>query len=104
MILGVWAAASCMAAAAVQPAYTVQKGDTLSGIAHTHGVPLARLLERNRLQPGARLHAGQRLLIPAGSSASNPSRPAADLPGSVQRAVKEALGYAGAMEAHCHSP
>lgn len=45
--------------------YLVRLGDTLSGIAHAHGVSLARLLEFNGLTPETLIHPDDELLIPA---------------------------------------
>jgi hypothetical protein len=44
--------------------YQVRRGDSLWGIARTHGVPLDTLKEANRLA-GTRIYAGQVLQIPA---------------------------------------
>ncbi len=46
-------------------AYTVQMGDTLPKLAGRFGVPLAKLVEDNRLAPSQRLIPGQLLLAPA---------------------------------------
>lgn len=45
--------------------YTVQAGDTLSGIAQRTGVPLEYLIASNDVAP-SRLRQGQQLLLPAG--------------------------------------
>ena len=45
--------------------YLVRTGDTLSGIAHTHGIRLARLLEFNGLTPEALIYPDDELLIPS---------------------------------------
>ena len=45
--------------------YTVQRGDTLPKLAGRFGVPLAKLVEDNRLAPSQRLIPGQLLLAPA---------------------------------------
>jgi LysM repeat protein len=44
--------------------YTVQAGDTLSGIAQTFGVPLGTILAGNDLSQRAILHPGDKLAIP----------------------------------------
>jgi LysM repeat protein len=44
--------------------YTVRWGDTLGGVAHRFGVPLAGLLAANHLSDPNRVRAGQQLLIP----------------------------------------
>jgi murein DD-endopeptidase MepM/ murein hydrolase activator NlpD len=43
----------------------VERGQTLSGIAHAHCVPMLALAEANRLAPPYRILAGQALIIPA---------------------------------------
>jgi LysM repeat protein len=74
--------------------YTVRKGDTLSGIANTHGVALGRLAEQNRLSRSAPLHPGQRLIIP-GSTSVKGSRSRDGLPAPVQRAIDKAAVTSG---------
>lgn len=44
--------------------YTIRSGDTLSGIAHAHGVPLRSLMQANGLTGRSLLRAGQVLKIP----------------------------------------
>jgi murein DD-endopeptidase MepM/ murein hydrolase activator NlpD len=82
-------------AATGERTYTVRRGDTLSGIALTHGVPLARLTERNQLSVNSRIHPGQRLSIPPQLNKPAPKpglapAPAAALPSTVQRAIDRA--------------
>ena len=66
-------AALAAAAASAEPAqpptqhditYTVQAGDTLSGIAQSFDVPLSNILAANDLSQGAILHPGENLVIP----------------------------------------
>lgn len=45
----------------------VQRGQTLSGIAHAYHLPMSTLAEANRLSPPYRILVGQALIIPAGS-------------------------------------
>lgn len=47
------------------PTYTVQVGDTLSGIAQRSGIPLDYLIASNEVDP-SRLRPGQVLLLPSG--------------------------------------
>ncbi len=42
----------------------VVAGDTLEAIAHTYGVSLEALIQRNGIQDPSRLHIGQKLLLP----------------------------------------
>jgi len=51
-------------AKAGEKTYTIKKGDTLSRIAKTHGIPLAQLKQRNALA-NDRILTGQKLIIPA---------------------------------------
>ena len=70
--------------------YTVQGGDTPSGIAQRYGITVADLLQANGLGAGAVLRVGQRLAIPGPSSLGGaptvgtppPSQPAATAPTS----------------------
>lgn len=48
--------------------YTVQDGDTLSGIAGTFGVTWDAIIEANNLQSQDAIYVGQELLIPAPAS------------------------------------
>src|SRR5215470_5155867 len=52
---------------------TVQRGDTLSDIAHAHHVPMRVLAEANGLPPPYRIQAGRTLMIP---EAGQPRAPA----------------------------
>jgi LysM repeat protein len=55
-------------------AYLIQPGDTLSGIAASHGVSLAAVEAANpQLSDPNLIYTGQRIEIPSGSSASNES-------------------------------
>src|SRR4051794_26963556 len=92
LCVALWASTAFATAATGDKVYTVRRGDTLSGIAHTYGIPLSRLAQQNKLAPNGAVHPGQRLVIPAISS-GQPSVPGAQaragLPGSVQRAINE---------------
>ncbi len=60
-----------MFAAVALVAYLVQPGDTLSGIAASHGVSLAAVEAANpRISDPNLIYAGQRIEIPGGTSAS----------------------------------
>jgi murein DD-endopeptidase MepM/ murein hydrolase activator NlpD len=50
--------------------HTVEKGETLYGIAKSYHVPLPELLAANRLRERDVLHIGQRLVVPQASVAS----------------------------------
>jgi len=49
--------------------YTVQRGDTLSGIALRHGTTITAIVRENDLSDPNRIFAGQRLTVPGASSA-----------------------------------
>jgi murein DD-endopeptidase MepM/ murein hydrolase activator NlpD len=55
---------------------TVQRGDTLSDIAHAHHIPLRVLAEANGLSPPYRIQVGRALMIP-GAGQPGPRAPAA---------------------------
>lgn len=91
--LAIWATATWVSAAPGDKTYIVQRGDTLSGIAHTHGVPLAQLVKRNKLSRTHLVRIGQRLIIPikpGAQGSSTPTPPSRTLPASVQRAIDQA--------------
>jgi len=86
-------------ALAAEEAYIVKRGDTLLGIAQSHGVSPAVLAERNGLSRNHYMNVGQRLIIPGRpttrASASKATRSSAttappQLPSSVQRAIDRA--------------
>jgi LysM repeat protein len=65
---------SAPAAPMIEPSqtYTVQKGDTLSGIASMYGTSWKKLAEFNSLSNPNKLYVGQEILIPGSLSASTP--------------------------------
>ena len=86
-------------ALAADAAYIVKRGDTISGIARSYGIPPAVLAERNGLSRNYYVYVGQRLIIPGRptprASSSKASRPSAttafpQFPPSVQRAIDRA--------------
>ncbi|MFA6734485.1 MAG: LysM peptidoglycan-binding domain-containing protein, partial [Sphaerochaetaceae bacterium] len=50
--------------------YTVQPGDTLTGIAASHGTTVAAIADANGIPDPNRIQAGQRITIPGGGSAA----------------------------------
>ncbi|WP_242356221.1 MULTISPECIES: lytic transglycosylase domain-containing protein [Anaeromyxobacter] len=58
--------------------HVVRRGDTLSSIAHRHGVPMQGILEMNGMKTAKKLRVGQQLLIPkpigAGSAVASADR------------------------------
>ena len=50
--------------------YTVQKGDTLSGIAHAAGTTVSVLVELNNIKNPNLIHVGQVLTLPASGTDS----------------------------------
>jgi len=71
--------------------YKVQRGDTLSGIARKHGVPLSVLLKENNLALSTIIRVGQILAIPSDFSPSSPSPAPARLvpPGATTHTVEK---------------
>ncbi len=55
--------------------YTVQRGDTLSGIAQRFGVSLSALVQANGITDPSRIYPGQRLVIPGRSATRAPRGP-----------------------------
>src|SRR4029077_20936911 len=54
--------------------FKVRPGDTLSGIAHDHRIPMRIIAEANHLRPPYRIEAGATLIIPRdGQPATSPS-------------------------------
>jgi LysM repeat protein len=70
-------------------AYTVQPGDTLSGIAAASGIDTSQLAWMNGLDPAAPLLIGTALKLPTGSQAAAPAAPQ-----SPPTVVPEAAPYA----------
>ena len=64
--------------------YVVRRGDTLYGIARSHGVSIAALAERNGLSHSYHVYVGQRLDVPSRRTRRVP------IPASVQRAIDRA--------------
>ncbi len=54
---------------------TVQRGQTLSGIAHTYHVPMRDVAEANGLSPPYRIQPGRTLIIPGASQPRVPGAP-----------------------------
>jgi len=68
--------------------YTVQRGDTLTGIAKKYGVSIAALARHNNLRADAWLRVAQRLRIPASGTAA-PVQPST-LTSTVRKALSDA--------------
>lgn len=68
--------------------YTVKPKDTLYDLARQHGISVAQLTERNGLSRNARLHVGQRLIIPTKPSPPSAAQPAPS--SSFQKAIDDA--------------
>ncbi len=62
--------------------YTVQAGDTLSGIALKFGVPMSRIQQRNNIQNIQSLHVGDQLVVPVAPTPTFTPRPGASSAGA----------------------
>jgi N-acetylmuramoyl-L-alanine amidase len=72
-------------ALAADPEVVVRPGDTLTGIAKRHGIPISTLVELNDLSDPNRIYAGQRLRVAA---RPQPSAPAAAAPAERRHTVR----------------
>ena len=97
--LAAWVAVAPVTGAAAAAAYIVKRGDTIYSIARSNGIPPTVLAERNGLSRSFHVYAGQRLIIPTGAAARQPSSPTkapapiaahSVLPRSIQRAIDKA--------------
>jgi murein DD-endopeptidase MepM/ murein hydrolase activator NlpD len=68
------------AAPATPQSVEVQRGQTLSGIAHAHHIPMRVLAEANQLTPPYHIEAGQTLIIPSASQPATPPAPVSAAP------------------------
>ena len=57
--------------------YTVQKGDTLTGIAKKFGTTVAALKSANNIKDTDKLYIGKVLVVPGGTTVAQASKPAA---------------------------
>ena len=89
-----------MLAAAALVAYLVQSGDTLSGIAASHGASLAAVEAANpQLSNFNVIYAGQTVKIPTGSSAAQTSSTQSASASTSQAATSAATSAAGSSSA-----
>ena len=56
--------------------HVVRAGETMSGIAQRHRVPLTKLLAANRLRSSALIFVGQKIVVPGAARAAAAARPA----------------------------
>ncbi|MCC3292512.1 LysM peptidoglycan-binding domain-containing protein [Arthrobacter sp. zg-Y1110] len=69
-------------AQAAEPAYTVVSGDTLSGIAATHGVSLSTIFSANGLDGSSIIYPGDRIVLGGEAKTSPAPSPATPAPAS----------------------
>jgi LysM repeat protein len=95
MSVGLLSAAGQM----LEESYTVKRGDTIYSIARQHDIAPWELADRNGLSWGFHVYAGQRLIIPPGSTSRRGESMAAAsgqagariaLPSAIQRAIDQA--------------
>ncbi|MFJ4208260.1 LysM peptidoglycan-binding domain-containing protein [Paenarthrobacter sp. NPDC089675] len=67
--------------------YTVVPGDTLSGIAAKHGVPLSSIFSWNNLNGSSIIYPGQKIKVSGGSTAQAPAAPTAPAPAAPAQPV-----------------
>lgn len=77
------------AASASGKVVTVQKGDTLSGLARKHGTTVAAICAANSTTPTTPIRVGQKLHLPSGSSAA-PAHTAAPRTAAANSSAKKA--------------
>ncbi len=70
--------------------YIVKPGDTLFSVAHSHGVALEEIADRNGLSRSFHLNIGQHLVIPGNGPKKASGKSVAKLPKSIQRAIDRA--------------
>ncbi|MGC3959409.1 MAG: N-acetylmuramoyl-L-alanine amidase [Verrucomicrobiota bacterium] len=83
------------AASARESIYVVKSSDTLSGIARRNGLSVAALASRNGLGKNQKLHVGQRLTIPATTTAKSATWATIQLPSTIQQSIATAPVKAG---------
>jgi N-acetyl-anhydromuramyl-L-alanine amidase AmpD len=67
-------AGACLSIATADDNYAVKPNDTLSDLAHQHGLTVRELAERNSLENTDKLRVGQKLIIPeSGTSKEEPA-------------------------------
>jgi len=73
------------AAAPEMITYVVKKGDSLSGIAHRHGLSVAQVATLNGIENPNLIRAGQRLLLPSGGGKAAAPAPKKTVPRKVSK-------------------
>ncbi len=80
--------------------YVIQVGDSLSGVADRFGVPVAAIVEANKLANPDFVFVGQRLIIPDAAAALLPAATATPIASTVTSGIRLAnVEGAGALEA-----
>ena len=78
-------ASVCVSLAAADKNYIVKPNDTLTDVAHKHGLTVGELAEHNGLAKSDKLRVGQKLIIPDAGAAAEGSGSDALLPAALNR-------------------
>lgn len=94
------AAAPAPVAAQAGGSYTVASGDTISGIAHAHGLSTRAVLSANGLAASSVIFPGQRIIIPTGAAAPSAAPAVAAAPVSAAVPAVSVVPFTAEMRAN----